>query len=245
MKFIKLALVFVSTFIIFGCAQLDALQKSPVMTLAPTSTAEPGMPTNTKWVFHTSTPEITDTPEIIIPTYAPIEGWQKIETNEYEVYLPNSYEGGSTDENVEQLIENFRQMGGEYKWYADTLEQDPDVYDLIATDTNLGPSGFITNLNISSEPILPTYSIEASMSSASVALPDNFQIVNQKMTIINGYEVGQIIINFEMNHIAGKELLYIIKGESTAWIFTFATGADEYNDRLLEFVQIIDSFRIK
>jgi hypothetical protein len=243
MKFIKIALVLLSTFIMAGCEGMPIFQTDP--TIPVVNTVDMNLPTKTKWVFQTSTPEYMTTPKPVIPTFFPITGWQKIETDVYEIYLPGGYEGGSTDENVEQIIENLRKMGGEYKWVADNLEQNPDAYELIATDSKKGSSGFITSIQIQQEFALPAYSIEAAMTTETAGLPSNFTIVGEKKTVINGYETGQLIIEVKINNLSAKELLYIIKGENSVWKILFATGADEYDARIVEFVQIIDSFRIK
>ncbi len=255
MKINKIAILIISTFLIMGCAQMALLQPAPAVQPAPT--IDPLLPTKTLWVFLTPTPEITETPEtaettetteppeMVNPTAAPIPGWQKIEDAKYEIYLPESYVGGNTSQNLAQIVSTLRTMGGNFKWAADTIEQNPDIYELYASDANPGPSGFITNLNITTESILPTFSLEAYMSSASAGLPPQFKIVDKKAMAINGYEVGQIIVEFEMNGVSGKELLYIFRGKSSVWVLTFATGANEYDSRLLEFVQIADSFRIK
>jgi hypothetical protein len=246
MKINKIILLLVSTILIMGCAQMALLQPAP--GVQPVPTIDPLLPTKTLWVFLTPTSEVSETPETpeaVIPTSAPVPGWQKIEDSDYEIYLPESYVGGNTSQNLAEIVTNLRKLGGNFKWAADTIEQNPGIYELYATDSNVGPSGFVTNLSITTETILPSFSLEAYMSSASAGLPAQFQIVDKKTMVINGYEVGQIIVEFELSGLKGKELMYIFRGESSVWVMTFAAMADEYDSRLLEFVQIADSFRIK
>jgi hypothetical protein len=242
MKFVKIALVLILTFTLTGCDQLKNYQTMP--TVPPTVTTDPSLPTETRWAFVTSTPETTPTPKLIIPTFDPPSGWEKLEGQDFEIYLPGSYKGGVVDENVDQLVEAFHAMGAEYKSYADTLYQFPDQYKLMVVDSKRGAAGFITNLNIVAEPALPAYTIEAAMSTTSAALPQGYKIVDNDVIEINGHKAGQIVAEFTQSGIESKEIIYLIKGDSAVWIFTFATGEQEYNTRLVEFVQIVDSFRI-
>ncbi|MBI9048119.1 MAG: hypothetical protein JEZ00_01750 [Anaerolineaceae bacterium] len=243
MKLKNIALIILSTLIMMGCEQMQMLQMEPDIPVV--NTVDLALPTNTKWVFLTPTPEFIKTATPNIPTFAPIDGWQKIDTDTFEIYLPERYKGGSIDENIDQLIEYFHSMGEEYKWYADTIYLNPDTYKLMSVDTKKGSSGFITHISITSKPAMPAYSIDAAMSSVSAGLAQGYQVVDQDLIEINGYEAAQIVAEFQSNDIAGKEIIYLIKGDSKMWILTFATGADEYNSRILEFVQIVDSFRIK
>ena len=239
-------LILISALLMFGCSQLQFPQRATVAPTEQTIDSEGNpLPTKTKWVFYTSTPLVTDTPEPVIPTYAPVSGWQNITGDGFEIWLPGSYVGGNMETDLQKIVSNIRNLGGNYKWIADTIEQNPEMYVVYATDSKVGPSGFTTNINIGTEPILSTFSIDAYMSSASAGLPEEFQITSKKVLTLNGYDAGQMIIEFEINGVKGKELFYIFKGESKAWTITLATGADEYDARLLEFVQIADSFRIE
>jgi len=234
MKSRKALLIFMSVFaafIIFGCGQVNSLQKAsdPIPTEAPKIK---------------NTPIPSQTPRPAQPTVVPMPGWVKYESGDIELWLPESYVGGNVNEDLDLIVSSLRELGPNYESAAQSIEQNPDMYLIWATDSKVGSSGFITNVNATTEDVLSTISVETYLAAATAQLPAEFSVVDQKTMTMNGYEAGQMVLQFEISGVSGKELFYIFKDGSSVWTITFATGVEEYDTRLPEFEQIADSFRV-
>jgi outer membrane murein-binding lipoprotein Lpp len=183
--------------------------------------------------------------EVAKPTNTPIPGWVKFEGKGIELWLPDSYVGGDISENMDLILSRVRDLGADFEQIAQMIEQNPDMYALWATDSEIGPSGFLTNVGVTSEQILTTVSVDTYLDAAEAQFPAEFQIVSREKVSLGEYEAGRVEVEFEYFGIFIKELLYTVKDGTTMWVITYATGLDEFEDRLPEFEQSANSFQTK
>jgi hypothetical protein len=137
------------------------------------------------------------------------------------------------------------ELGPDFEQFAQTLEQNPDMYALWATDSEVGPTGFLTNVGVISEEILSTVSIGTYLDAAEAQFPAEFQVVSREEMTLGDYEAGRVEIELEYFGMSIKELFYTIKDGKTMWVITYATGMDEYEDRLPDFELSAESFQTK
>jgi hypothetical protein len=219
----------------------------PVATSAPTATSEPAA-TATPQPTATSEPTVTPTPEPTAttePTAAVLDGWEKFEGAGIELWLPESYEGGNLAEDLDVIVGNLRSLGPEFEQMAQLIEQNPTAYVLWAFDSDVGSSGFLTNVNVTTEQILSAVTVETYMDAVSNQLPEQFQVLEQDMVTLGDYEAGRMVLELAMEGVTAKEVLYIVKDGNTVYGITFATGADEFEERLPEFEQSASSFTVQ
>jgi hypothetical protein len=179
------------------------------------------------------------------PTNTPVPGWTKFEGEGIELWLPDSYVGGDISENLDSIVALLRDQGPDFEQIAQMIEQNPDIYALWATDSEVGSSGFLTNVNIIPEQVISTMSIDTYLDAAEQQFPPQFQVVERDNVSVGKYDAGRLVVEFNLTGVVGKELLYAIKDGNTMWIITFATGLEEFDDRLPEFEQSVSSFQTK
>lgn len=181
--------------------------------------------------------------EMSQPTMTPIPGWEKFEGDDVELWLPESFDGGDLSSDLDVIVENLRRLGSDFEDMAEMIEQNPSAFVLWAFDSKVGYSGFLTNVNITKERSLSAVSIETYLDAVINQLPSQFHIVERATFSLETYEAARIIVEFSISGVRGKEALYLIKDGKTMWGITFATGADEFSQRLPIFEQSILTFR--
>jgi hypothetical protein len=75
--------------------------------------------------------------------------------------------------------------------------------------------------------------------------PPQFRTVEREIVSLDGFQAGRMVIEFTISGVSGKEMLYSIKDDNIMWNVTFATAADEFDSRLPEFEQSVQTFKVK
>ena len=226
-KLLFLCLLALST--VSGCGD-NASSQSPAAT-EPIPTTQP-----------TPTPEPTPT---VQPTATPIPGWEKFKGGGIEVWLPESYDGGNLAEDVDVVVQSLRDLGPDYEQIAQMIEQNPSIYVIWAFDSAVGTSGFLTNMNITTQQVLSAVTVDTYLDAAVQQLPADFQVASRETLTLAGRPAARLTIDFTIPGVSGKEAMYVIKDGTTMWAVTYGTGAEEWEQRLSDFEQSIRTLVIQ
>ncbi|WP_299485430.1 hypothetical protein [Acaryochloris sp. IP29b_bin.137] len=173
----------------------------------------------------------------------PIPGWKKFAIEKAELWLPESYEGGNIKKDVDLIIARAKQMGSDFDKMVQIIEQSRDLLLLLAFDSNIGPLGEVTNVNITAEPVLSTVSIDDFIDLTIKQLPSQFKVIDREIVSLDRYQAGNLTWKATLNGIETRILQYIIKDRnSTVWVVTYTTSADEFDQRLPSFKKSINTF---
>ena len=179
------------------------------------------------------------------PTATPIPGWEKFEGGGVELWLPESYRGGDLAEDIEVIVEILRRLGPDYESVAQMIEQNPSMYVIWVFDSEIGDSGFLTNVAVTTEKVLSAVTLDTYLDAAAEQLPAQFQVIERDIITLVDYQAGRLVLEFVISGVAGKEVLYVVKDGSTMWAMTFATAAEEFDQRLPAFEQSALTFAIQ
>lgn len=190
-----------------------------------------------------SQPEV-DQQETTAPAVAPPAGWNKFEGEGIEVWLPNSYQGGDLEKDLDVIVGRLEALGPEYEQIIQTIKANPSLFVLWAFDTFVGNSGFLTNMNITHEEVVSAVTLDMYIDAVKEQLPSTFAITDQKEIQLGDHEAVQLEIDVNEAGINAKEAMFVIKDDTTIWVVTYSTGADEFGNRLPIFEQSADTIRI-
>lgn len=179
------------------------------------------------------------------PTATPIPGWEKFEGGGVELWVPESYEGASIDEDIDVIVEKLRAFGPDFEQMAQTIEQNPSMYVIWAFDSEIGDSGFLTNVAVTTEKVLSAMTLDTYLDAALKQLPAAFQVVERDIVALDDHRAGRLVIEFTVSGVVGKEVMYAIKDDNAMWVVTYATGAEEFDQRLPFFEQSALTFAIQ
>jgi len=190
----------------------------------------------------TFTPDPTDTP---LATPTPMPGWKKFTGKSIELWLPESYEGGDVKQDLEVIVESVRRLGPDFEQTAQMIEQNPALFALWAFDSEVGESGFLTNVNVGQERIFSAITIDIYLDVMVAKLPGAWRVTEREIVSLDRYQAGRIVTQFTVYGTSGKQLVYAIKHDNTMWIITYSTHTDEYDQRLPVFEQSARTFVIQ
>ena len=190
-------------------------------------------------------PKGTSKPASGTPAPSEIQGWSKFEGNQVELQLPNTYKGGDLAKDIEVIAADMRALGADFEPIVKSLEQNPNAISLWAFDSEVGPSGNLTNVNIVAEKVLSAVTLDAYLDAAAGQLPPQFKVVGREMVQLDQYEAGKLTTEFSINGVNGKQLVYVVKQDNTVWVVTYSTGQDEFEQRVSAFEKSINTFYIQ
>ncbi len=179
------------------------------------------------------------------PTETPIPGWEKFEGEGVELWLPESYDGGNLSEDLDVVVENLRRLGPDFEPMAQVIEQNPSMYIIWAFDSEVGSSGFLSNVALTKERVLSAVTMDTYLDAAVNQFPAAFEVTERDIVTLGDYEAGRLVIEFVIQGMGGKELMYAVKDGTTMWAFVYATGAEEFDERLAVFEQSALTFAIE
>lgn len=190
-----------------------------------------------------SQPDV-DTQATTVPAFTPPAGWNKFEGEGIEIWLPNSYQGGDLEKDLDVIVGRLESMGPEYEQIIQTIKANPALFVLWAFDTYIGDTGFLTNMNITHEEVVSAVTLDMYIDAVKQQLPSTFTITDQKNIQLGGKEAIQLEIDVNEAGINAKEAMFIIKDDNTIWVVTYSTGADEYANRLPVFEQSANTIQL-
>lgn len=175
----------------------------------------------------------------------PIPGWENFVGDRIELWLPGSYRGGNLENDLDLILEDLKQLGPEYQQIARAVEQNPSLFSIWAFDSDSVSSGFLTNVTVTNERVLSAMTLDAYMDAGVRQLPAQFQVVDRKLISLDRYQAGRLTVEFTLNGVSGKQMMYVIKSGNTMWNITYSTGRDEFERRLPNFERSANSFWVR
>jgi hypothetical protein len=193
-----------------------------VVTVTPSIT-----PSQTTIPSQTPTPTITPT-----PTETPIPGWSPISGDGVSLWLPDSWQGGNPQDDLDRLLAEAANTAREVSQYAGVLEENRSAINLWAYDTASSGNFHLTNVNIGQEAVDDAITVDLYMDAIDRNLPESFTITGRQLMDILENQGGRIFIDVNVNGLVIKEVMYIFKVGDLMWLVTFAAESDVFDAQL-------------
>lgn len=184
-----------------------------------------------------------ETPESASPS---IPGWEKFETDTVELWLPQRFEGlDLSDEKLDVLVEKMRALGPDFEKMAQVVKQNRTAFVMWAFDTEESDSGVLTNVNVTTGHMQAAMPMNHYLDMLAAQLPRQYRVVEQEIVSLDGHQAGRLVLEFESPEAVLKQMLYVIMSDNTVWTVNYATGTEEFDERLPVFERSIRSFRVR
>jgi hypothetical protein len=180
-------------------------------------------------------------------SYAPgtvIDGWKMFKGGGAELWLPASYEGGDLSKDLDVVVERVRALGPDYEAIARTMERNRSAFAIWAFDSQVGESGGLTSVTVVSERVPSSVTLETYLGLVSKKLTKDFRVVEQGVVPLALYHAGRVVLEAKLQGAHVKQMMYIVKGGSTVWVVSLATGADEFDARSPAFESSVRNIRV-
>jgi hypothetical protein len=176
-------------------------------------------------------------------------GWKLFDSDEFELYLPEQWEGG-TEEGLQDVIAVLKEKG--QTALASQVEASISYLSFWGYDSETTESEALTNVNIASESAsfttLDRY-MELGydqMSEQYEQMGYKFNILEQDVVSLGSYkEVGRTIVSEEVMNFEVRMVQYVIKSGSIFWIITFTTSPEEFDQYIQTFDKAVETFIVK
>jgi hypothetical protein len=176
-------------------------------------------------------------------------GWKQFDSDDFELYLPEQWEGGTEDE-LQDVIAILREKG--QTSLAEQVEAGIPYLAFWGYDSETISSGALTNVNIASESASFT-SLDQYMElgydqmiAQYEQMGYSFVILEQEVISLGSHkEVGKTSVSEEVMGFEVRVVQYIIKSGSDFWIITFTTSPEEFDQYIQTFDMAVRAFIIK
>ncbi|MEX1247847.1 MAG: hypothetical protein WEA61_05150 [Anaerolineales bacterium] len=173
----------------------------------------------------------------------PGEGWELFKGDGFEVWLPESFAGGSSPGDMAEVVQLFRDAGQEQM--AQSVEASSAYIRLYAIDTAINnPNNYFTNMNVILEQnsLLKDWSIDdyVDVSMSQLNNIDGITVLDSGPFDIAGFDAYWLLSEYDMSVLMGLPGLaritqYLLKNGDHVYVLTYGTSAEEYNDRVSDF----------
>lgn len=167
--------------------------------------------------------------------------WQKVSAEGFQMFLPESYVTG-TSIDFDSTINKIREMGPQFEDAANALDQNREAIITFAVDRKVGNSGIATQIIVGKISWASSEPVENYMTGLIDTLPDQIQVLHNEIFSGRNYPMFQIITGINSPQTGNiKQVSYGIKNGGAIWLIVFTTPSDEFETRLSEFEQIIET----
>jgi serine/threonine-protein kinase len=181
--------------------------------------------------------EVSDSSDPSVP-----DSWAKYDGRGMSIWLPDSFQGGNLEEDVNLIADQLGDFGPEFGAIAEMIKQNPELFAFWVFDSEIGDSGFLTNVNITTEEVPSAIDIEMYLDLTENQFPAEFNMTERGIVPFQDSQAGRMVLEFDLGGVTGKEVIYIIQEDNTIWAVTYATSAEEFDQRLPDFERSIQTF---
>jgi len=176
-------------------------------------------------------------------------GWELFDSDEFELYLPEQWEGGA-EEKLQDVIEILKEEG--QTELAGQVEAGIPYLAFWGYDSETISSDALTNVNIASQSA-SSISLNQYMEIGYDQMADqyeqmgySFNILEQDVVSLGSYkEVGRTLVSEEVMGFEVRVVQYVVKSGSVFWIITFTTSPEEFDQYIQTFDTAVGTFIIK
>jgi hypothetical protein len=153
--------------------------------------------------------------------------------------------GGDPKEDLDLIVDGMRSLGPDFEEVARTVEQNPDVFVFWAFDSVVDGSGFLSNVNITTERVPSAMTLDTYMDTAVGQLPPQFRVVKQDRVSLDLYEAGRLEVEISVSGQKAKQLMYVFKEGKFVWLVIYSSSKGWFEAFRPTFEQSIGTFRIR
>lgn len=169
--------------------------------------------------------------------------WSHFTNTQISVWLPPGWRGGDSGIDMDQLVNEMDAEIPELAEFTQQIRQNPDLFIFWGFDLST-EAEFLTNMNITHETIPNYITVQDYIDAATSQLPDIMSIVSTDTYAKGDYQAGEVIIEWMVSGQQIRQILFLLKSESTMYAITCSTGSNEFNQRIDVFRQIFDLIEV-
>jgi hypothetical protein len=184
------------------------------------------------------------TPPSPLPTITPISGWQKLSNEGFEIWLPESFIGG-TNLDFDVVAQQMAKLGPDFEKQANALKKQRSSFLIFAIDKNRGNTGLTTNLIISKHLVSNNISMEKYMEALGNSLTEPYRVIEINSLPSDRYPTGVLLISANFPQVGEvSQIMYSVRNGGAIWDIIFSTPSNEFQERLPIFEEIVQTVNV-
>jgi hypothetical protein len=169
--------------------------------------------------------------------------WSHFTNTEISVWLPPGWRGGDSGIDMDELVAEMDEQIPEIAEFTQQIRQNPDLFIFWGFDLST-EADFLTNMNITRESVPNYITVQDYIDAATSQLPDIMTIMATDTYTRGDYQAGEILIEWVVSGQQIRQILFLLKSESTMYAITCSTGSGEFDQRIGDFRQIFEYFEV-
>jgi hypothetical protein len=182
----------------------------------------------------------------VTPQSEPNElGLVLFETDTVQIYLPDDYVGIDPADGLEVALSTIDALGSEYDQIGALLEQNPELFVLIAARNRPTAEGFVENINVIHQDALIAITLETFIDIGYRGLPAAFVIAEQEIIELNGQQVLRTVIDADFGAFQVKQVQYVYIIGTHVYAITASTSPRDFEERAALFEAVAATFIVR
>jgi hypothetical protein len=187
-----------------------------------------------------TTEQVVEQPEF---TLTGPSGWDHYTNSQMSIWVPPSWDGGDPSNDLDMMLDAIEEANPDFAQYAAAIRANPEAFLYWGYDLD-SAANFLTNMNIVTERVPSSVTVDQYIDILTQQLPSMYTIVSTDTYSKDGYQVGELVSQVELNGTQIGQIMFILRGDRSIYALTFTTEMSQFNQRLETFRQIFDYFEI-
>ncbi|NNJ09026.1 SH3 domain-containing protein [Chloroflexales bacterium ZM16-3] len=166
---------------------------------------------------------------------------QEFRSGRFQITVPLSYGGGIIATEKAQMVAEMRALGGPFADSAEQLKAIGDGLAMFLYDRTLGANNFVTNIVVIRDPQPLSGTLDQYIDQNLSALPATVKIRSRGTITPYDTQVGSIETELAIGDRSVYQWMLIYPSHEDVWIVTLSTDLTEFNTRIDELREIVDS----
>lgn len=166
-------------------------------------------------------------------------------TNDFEMYVPDDYLVFDIEEDQDEAIEAFSELGSLYSEMVALAQAGTDEAIVVGALNTPDDAFSVDNLIIATEDTVPGIPMNVFLESIVNFFPPDANILEQEIIIVNEREFGRVVISMDFGFIDAYVIMYITMTRDDFYIMAYTTSDQNFEERQAGYETSLASFRLR
>lgn len=166
-------------------------------------------------------------------------------TNDFEMYVPSDYLVFDIEEDQDEAIEAFSELGSLYSELVAMARAGTDEAVVVGALNTPENALAVDNLIIATEDTVPGIPMNVFLESIINFFPPDADILEQEIIIVNEREFGRVVISMDFGFVDAYVIMYITMTRDDFYIMVYTTTDQNFEERQAGYETSLASFRLR
>lgn len=166
--------------------------------------------------------------------------WQRLQGEGVAIALPSHFLGGNPQTELEVIAAQLATAIPDAEQRLTSIRGNLESFALVAFDSQLDETGFLTNLNIATDTVPTDLTTEELLAATAEALAEQSEIVASELVEVNAETSGRLLTRSLVANV--QQLFYLFVQNGRLYVVVYSASRDAFEQQLPIFEQSIQTF---